>query len=105
MGLGFLMETVYLLPLTALALVLAVAALGLRARRRRGYGPFAVGLAAAILLVVGKFVIGSNVVVYGSIAALVTASLWNSWPTRSAAGVPAAPTGTLYQIGSIEKEQ
>jgi hypothetical protein len=104
-GLGFLMETAYLLPLTLLALVLAVAALGFRARRRWGYGPLAVGLAAAVLLVVGKFVIGSNVAVYGSIAALATASLWNSGPTRSAAGVPAAPTGTLYQIGSIDKEQ
>jgi lipopolysaccharide export LptBFGC system permease protein LptF len=97
------METAYLLPLTVLALVLAVAALAFRARRRRGYGPFTMGLAAAVLLVVGKFVIGSNVAVYGSVAALVVASLWNSWPTRPA-GVPASPTGTLYQIGSIEKE-
>lgn len=98
------MQTAYLLPLTLLALVLAVAALGFRARRRRGYGPLAVGLVSAVVLVLGKFVIDSNVAVYGSIVALVGASLWNSWP-RSKAGVPPAPGGTLLLIGSIEKEK
>ena len=99
------MQTAYLLPLTALALVPAVAALGFGARRRRGYGPFAVGIVAAFALVVGKFVIDSNVAVYGAVAALVGASLWNSWPTKPTTGVPLAPGGTLLQIGSIEKEK
>jgi hypothetical protein len=98
------MQTKYLLPLTLLALVLAVAALGFRATRRRGYGPFVVGLVAAFTLVMGKFVIDSNVAVYGAVAALVGASLWNSWPTKPPTGVPLAPGGTLLQIGSIEKE-
>src|SRR5436190_1846488 len=99
MGLGFLMETAYLLPLTATFLALAVFALGFRARRRRGYGPLAVGLAAAGLLLVGKFVLDS------AVAALVGASLWNAWPARPATGVPSAPAGTLYQLGGIEKEK
>ena len=98
------METPYLLPLTVLAGVMAVAALGFRANRRRGYGPFAVGVVAATVLVVGKFVIESNLAVYGAVAALVGASLWNSWPTRPTTGVPLAPGGTLLQIGSIRKE-
>ena len=98
------MQTAYLLPLTVLALVLALAALGFRARRRRGYGPFVVGIVAAFALVVGKFVINSNVAVYGAVAALVGASLWNSWPTKPTTGVPLAPGGTLLQIGSIKKE-
>jgi hypothetical protein len=95
------METAYLLPLTLTALLLAVAALGFRANRRRGYGPFILGLAAAVGLVVGKFVMDSNVAVYGSIAALVGSSLWNSWPKKS---VPLAPTETLLQLGSIKEE-
>ena len=99
------MQTAYLLPLTALALVLVLAALGFRARRRRGYGPFAVGILAAFALVVGKFVIDSNVEVYGAVAALVGASLWNSWPTKPTTDVPLAPGGTLLQIGGIEKEK
>ena len=37
-GLGFLISTVYLLPLTAAFLLLAVAALAFRANKRRGYG-------------------------------------------------------------------
>jgi hypothetical protein len=98
------METPYLLPLTVLAGVMAVAALGFRANRRRGYGPFAVGIVAATVLVVGKFVIELNLAVYGAVAALVGASLWNAWPTKPATGVSAAPGGTLLQIGSIKKE-
>ena len=100
-----MMQTAYLLPLTVLALVLALAALGFRARRRRGYGPFVVGILAAFALVMGKFVIDSNVAVYGEVAALVGASLWNSWPTKPTTGVPHAPGGTLLQIGGIEKEK
>ncbi len=104
MGLGFLLETAYLLPLTIAVLTLAVAALGFRARRRRGYGPFAVGLMAAVVLVVGKFVIESNMMVYGGIAALVSASMWNSWPSKRITSVPSTPEETLLQIGSIKKE-
>ena len=96
------MQTVYLLPLTFLSLLLALAALSFRANRRRGYGPFLLGLTAAVGLVVAKFGVDSNVAVYGSIAALVGASLWNSWPKK---GVPSASTETLLQLGSIKKER
>jgi hypothetical protein len=104
MGMSFLLETVYLLPLTIFFLTVSVGALGFRARRRRGYGPFAVGVLAGGLLLVGKFVIESDVAVYSSLALLIAASVWNAWPTK-AKGVPAAPDGPLYQIGSIKKER
>ena len=100
-----MMQTAYLLPLTVLALVLAVAALGFKARRRQGYGPFVVGVGAAFVLVVGKFVIDSNPAVYGAVAALVAASLWNSWPSKRTTGVPCAPQGMLLQIGSNRQER
>ena len=96
------METPYLLPLTLFCLVLAVAALGFRANRRRGYGPFLVGILAAIVLVVGKFVLDSNVAVYGVVVGLIGASIWNSWPRKS---VPLAPTETLRQIGSKRSDE
>jgi hypothetical protein len=99
-GLGFVMRTAYLLPLTALALLLALAALGFRARGRRGYGPFLLGIAAAAALTVGKFVLASDVAVYGGIAALVGASVWNAWPKRSRS----APAGTPDHLGSTDKE-
>lgn len=104
MGLTFLLDTVYRLPLTILFLAISVGALGFRAGRRRGYGPFAVGVLAGVLLLIGKFVVDSDVVVYISIALLIAASLWNSWPIKSAKSVPVAPEGALYQIGSITKE-
>jgi hypothetical protein len=95
------MKTAVLLPLTLLSLVVAVAALGLRARRRRGFAPFAVGVVAAGVLVMGKFVMEPNAatataVVYGGIVALVGASVWNSWPRRRGA----VPPETLLHLGS-----
>jgi prepilin signal peptidase PulO-like enzyme (type II secretory pathway) len=103
-GLGFLMKTAYLLPLLLVCLALAVAALGLRARRRRGYVPFMVGIVAAALIVLGRFVLESDGVVYGGVAALAAVSFWNAWPVRPASAVPSSPAGTLYQIGRSEKE-
>jgi len=50
MGLTFLLDTAYLLPLTILFLVVSVGALGFRAQRRRGFGPFLVGTGAGALL-------------------------------------------------------
>jgi hypothetical protein len=98
------METMYLLPLSGLALALALAALGFRARRRRGYAPLAVGSLGAVLLLLGKFVLDSDLAVYAGVAALVGASLWNAWPVR-APSIPSVPGETLYQIGNIAKEK
>ena len=100
-GLGFVMQTAYLLPLTVCALLLALAALGFRADRRRGYGPLAVGILAGVMLLVGKFVLDSDIAVCGGIASLIGASLWNSWPKKS---VPPAPADTFLQLGGIERK-
>jgi hypothetical protein len=96
------MQTAYLLPLTVFSLALALAALGFRANRRQGYGPVAVGILAAILLFVGKFVLGWDVLVCLGLASLIGASLWNSWPKRS---VPPAPTDMLLQLGSKRRDE
>jgi len=95
------MQTAYLLPLMVFALVLVVAAFGLRASRRRGYGPFVLGVAAAAGLVVGKFVVRWDLMVSGSVAALPAASLWNTWPKRT---IASAATETLLQLGSIKEK-
>ena len=97
------MQTAYLLPLTVVSLVLALVVLGYRASRRRGYGPFVLGTSAAVGLVVGKFVVESDILVYTGIAALIGASLWNAWP-RKLKSLPSAPTETLLQLGSLQKE-
>lgn len=83
MGLGFLIGTTYLLPMTAGLLAVSVGALGFRARQRRGYGPLWVGLLAAIVVLVGKFQLESTATTYAGISLLVVASIANSWPRRT----------------------
>ena len=79
-GLGFLISTTYLLPLTGLFLAVAVGSLGFRASNRRGLGPLWLGLAAAALILLGKFYLESTPPAYAGIGLLIVASIWNSWP-------------------------
>ena len=81
-GLGFLISMANLLPLTAAFLFLAVAALVFRANKRRGYGPFVLGLVAGSAVLLGKFAWESKFTVYSALGLLVVASLWNAWPLR-----------------------
>lgn len=81
-GLGFLLDSAYLLPLTAIFLAVACFALAFRARRRRGYRPFAVGIAASAIVLFGKFSFDSEPAMYVGLAMLIAASVWNSWPKR-----------------------
>lgn len=83
LGLGFLFKTTYLLPVTALFLLVAVGALAFRARSRRGYRPFALGLIASATVLIGKFVFTLDVAMYGGIVLLVAASIWNAWPRKA----------------------
>lgn len=99
LGLGFLISAAYLLPLTAAFLVLALGAMLFRARERRGYGPFLLGILAAGGVLLGKFVWDSNPVMYGAVGVLVIASLWNTWPRRgSQIGVPTDPNCNTQEI-------
>ncbi len=82
LGLGFLLKTTYLLPLTALFLLIALGALAFRAKARRGYGPCVVGLLASGIVLAGKFALASDVAMYVGIALLLAASVWNAWPQR-----------------------
>lgn len=78
-GLGFLTQRAYLLPLTVAFLIVAVGALGFRARKRHGFGAFVIGLAAALIVVVAKFHFESDPAMYGGIALLIGASVWNTY--------------------------
>lgn len=84
LGVPFLLDMRWLLPLTLGGLALAVAGLAFRARRRRGLGPLVVGLVAAAAIVVGKFLLAVDVVFYAGVALLITASVWNGWPKTHA---------------------
>lgn len=84
LGLGFMVpNAAYLLPLTAIFLLIAVGTLALRARKRRGYGPFAIGVVAIGLILFGKFFLVSDPMFYIGLELLILASAWNSWPVAS----------------------
>ncbi len=90
LGLGFLGTSTYLLPLTGALLAVAVAGLGLQIKRA-GYGPFACGLVSAGAILVGKFVINSNLTTYAGVALLMIASVWSVVPRRL---TPSSPCST-----------
>lgn len=83
LGLGFVNYSPFLLPLTALFLVAVLVTLAWRAKTRRGYAPLAIGVVAAVIVLVGKFHFESDPATYAGIALLVGASLWNAWPRRN----------------------
>lgn len=86
LGLGVVDYTPYLLPLTVVFLTVALLSLGYRARRRHKYKPLIVGIVAAWVVVVSKFVFSANAATYGGIALLLAASIWNSWPEQRTDG-------------------
>ena len=83
LGIGFFNYTEYLLPITIIALLIALGALLYRAKQRWGYGPFFIGIIASFIMVLGKFVYESNVALYTGVVLIFIASLWNSWPRKS----------------------
>jgi hypothetical protein len=82
LGLGFLSDAAYLLPITTVLLAAALFALGYKARSRHGYIPLASGLLATAAIVAGKFWLTSDPVLYGGLTVLVVASIWNAWPRK-----------------------
>ena len=91
-GLGFLVGTAYLLPLTVAFLLLALSALAFRAASRRGYQPLLLGLFASVGVVMGKFMWDFRPVLYVSVCLFIAASVWNAWPVRAAVAPNACPT-------------
>ena len=95
LGIGFLMQDRYLLPLTVGFLALATFALAYRAPRRRGYAPALVGGVSGALLVVGKFALESRAAFYAGILLFTAAAVWNAWPLRRAACAACLPSDAL----------
>ncbi len=90
LGVGFFDYTPWLLPLTLVFLVFTLLTLAWGARKRRGYGPLAMGLAATAIIAIGKFGFDADSAIYLGITVLVGASLWNAWPSHAIAS-PACP--------------
>ncbi len=82
LGLGFLISTTYLLPITVVFIALTLGVLALRVNQRRGYAPFFLGIAASAVLLTGKFFLDSARITYSGIGLLVAATIWNALPRR-----------------------
>lgn len=98
LGLGFVNYTPYLLPLMIAFVSITLFSLGFRASKRRGYGPLVLGCLASVVLVVGKFGFNSDSLLYGGLAFLISASIWNSWPRKAPKSQPCPsclPTGAI----------
>jgi len=77
LGLGFLANTAFLTPLTAILLGAAVFTLGYTARKRRRYGPLVIGTLGAALLVASKVSPGQPWLSYAGLVPLLGGSVWN----------------------------
>jgi hypothetical protein len=101
LGVSFLASTRYLFPLTTVLLSVAVASMFIGAATRRGRAPFWTGVAAAVLILFGKFSLDSAVVMYSGVGSLVIASAWNAFPRRTTGPVCGAclPTDVRAQQG------
>lgn len=82
LGLSFVNYTPFLLPVTAVLLLISLIPLVWKTRQRWGYRPIATGFMGAVLILYGKFWLLSQPLYYVGIAFLLVASIWNIWPRR-----------------------
>ena len=80
LGIAFLLEPQWLLPLTVLFLLPAVFFLARDARRRGTWLPCTLGIGAAAAMLCGKFLWESDLVMYGGMSTLIAASIWSAAP-------------------------
>jgi hypothetical protein len=85
MGAASAIRVEWLRPLALAFLLSSVLALFVRSRRRSVYGPFLLGLTAAVMMYECKFLFDSNVGVKLSALALLASSVWSNLPRRQVA--------------------
>lgn len=95
LGLGFLMQDRYLLPLTLGFLALTTAVLSFRARQRHGFTPAIVAFLAGGLFLSSKFVFEVPALSYVGLGAFMLAVIWNAWPARKTACPACPPAGSV----------
>ena len=85
-GVGFINYEPYLLPLLSIFILISLFGLYFKAQSRRGYLPFLLGIVSSVLILVGKFFLELDAVVYVGISLLIIASIWNIVPKRGQKG-------------------
>ncbi len=82
LGLGVLVTERALVPLIAACLALGVLSVAWTTRSHGRYGPLVATLVGSLAVVLGRLIWTLPPVLYGGIALLVGASLWNLWLKR-----------------------
>jgi len=82
LGLGFLVTEHVLAPLIALFLVLGLGTVAWSTRSHRRFGPLVVTLVGSAAVVVGRLIWSLPAMLYGGVALLIAAALWNLWLKR-----------------------
>jgi len=82
LGLGFLMTGSYFYLFIGILLSISLFSLAYKAKTRRGYLPFWIGLLSAVIIVGGKYYTLSDYVFYSGAFILIVASIWNNIPIK-----------------------
>lgn len=102
MGIGFLWQGPYLLPITVSLLAIALAALGYGAGHRRGYGPLVLGSTGSVTMLFAKFLFHLPWVANVAAGSILAASLWNAWPKKMARrSCQACEAGATSEAGDL----
>jgi len=82
LGLGFLMTGSYLYLFIGILLSISLFSLAYKAKTRRGYLPFWIGLLSATIIVAGKYYALSDYLFYSGALLLIVTSIWNNIPIK-----------------------
>jgi len=83
LGLGFLMTGAYFYLFIGILLSISLFSLAYKAKTRRGYLPFWIGLLSAVIIIGGKYYALSEYMFYSGAFLLILASVWNNVPTKN----------------------
>ncbi len=83
LGLGFLMTGPYFYLFIGILLSISLFSLGYKAKTRRGYAPFIIGLIGAAIILAGKYYSLSEYIFYTGAVLLIIASVWNNIPEKN----------------------
>ncbi|MEE9574410.1 MAG: MerC family mercury resistance protein [Candidatus Neomarinimicrobiota bacterium] len=77
-GINFINYTPYLFPLLTLFLILTVSGLIYGARRKNKYAPVCLGGLSSLLILIGKFLNETDILIYIGLTGLIVSVIWQS---------------------------
>jgi hypothetical protein len=80
-GLGFLFKGTYFYILMSAFFLISIIGIGYKAKERRGYKPFILGITSSIVAILGHY-FENKIIFYLGIGLLVAASIWNLIPKK-----------------------